>query len=295
MRAARVGCLVLTLVVTSCTGAAPRQSSAPATPAPETAVAPTPIDTEPTETEATETEPTDTGSHETPPVPTDTPFIQPTPAPDPFGRHDSPPDGVDDELDYSVPHLFPCGFVNPGPGQWAKAPATLEIPGRIEICILGFRPEQPVEVSISVPDGTTISAQPLPDGKGTATVALIRLPGDPEGTYGVHVQQAELAADTAFEVTPPKAFVQTLAVPETPRAGETITIWFGGLPPGQAAPAYLYRLSSQLKWQFTAVLGDVGVDDRGYGSIELRSESSDPVGEYLVVVPGADVSFKLQP
>ena len=149
-------------------------------------------------------------------------------------------------------------------GEPGSGRGTDRGPGRGRICLLGFVPGSTLKLAVSAPDGTTITDSPTTDGDGIVDWRLTRLPKDPLGTYAVHAQQSKLAADTNIEVVPPDA-PRSMLVPQQPQAGRIVVIWVGGLTPGDAIPAYLYRLDPQSKWQFTARLGSVRLDDGGFG------------------------------
>jgi hypothetical protein len=272
-------------LVASCTSQGAPSAARVTQPPPETAA--------PTATSVSPTEPIETHPTVTPtPGVTLEPTAAPTPL-DPFGRHDTPPGGVAAQLGFFIPNLFGCArvYANIGPGQFARAVETLEVPGRTRICLLGFRTEEPVDVSVMGP-GTTLTLASTIDFDGSLVTWLTRLPDDPLGTYAVHVQQGELAADTTLEVIPP-AGALGLAVPDPIHVGDAIQVWLAGLEPGSQVPAYLYRLETGA-WQFVADLGAVSIDDRGVGMIVLSSQPTDPTGDYRVEV-GTSVRFTLLP
>jgi hypothetical protein len=296
--------LVLTALLAACTSqgvpsSPSHASSAETTKAPPTTEAPAETSAPPTETEPAETASNETPNPETP-APVVTPTPQPTPIGDSFGRHDVPPGDVAAQLTFIAHFDRPCGTVygNLGPGQWVRVFEPVEIPSRSKICVLGFSSADPLDLVVSAPDGTTTAIETETEIDGTLSGWFANVPGDPEGTYAVHAQQSLLAADTTFEVIAPTR-PRALAVPESIRVGETIQVWFGGLPTGEPTPAYLYRAEGPVGWQFIADLGVVSVDDRGFGMIALTSQGSDPVDRYYLVartaLGRADVEFDLEP
>jgi hypothetical protein len=277
-------------LVASCTSqgvpSAPRVTEAPPETVAPTATAPS---VPPTEAPPVETDPTVTA----PPQVTPEPTAAPTP-PNPFGRRDTPPGGVAAQLGFFIPNLFGCArvYADIGPGQFVRTAEALEVPGRTRICLLGFAIDEPLDVSVTAPDGSGFTLPPTIDFDGSLVAWLTRLPDDPFGTYAVHAQQGRLAADTSLEVVAPRSPLGVV-VPDPVHAGDAIQIWLGGLEPRSQTPAYLYRLERGA-WQFIADLGAVSIDDGGFGMIALSSQSSDPTGEYRVEA-GTTVRFSLLP
>ncbi len=115
------------------------------------------------------------------------------------------------------------------------------VPGRVRICLLGFAPAKSLDLTIVAPNGRKITGTPRTDADGIATWQLNGLPTRGMGTYRINARQGDLVAETTVEATPPIR-ARSLVVPERPRLGQIVRIWFGGLPPGEELPAHLFRL-----------------------------------------------------
>lgn len=237
-----VSCLIGLTFTTSCAGAVSPSSTIRSNATPSSAdVAPTPTSAatpSTTPTPVTTAEPTAVQSrtatpHETPPGPDETVIIKPTPSPtppstSPFGRHDSPPSGVEDPSSLTI---IPAGktcrieFPPPKAASSVATDSSLALPGTARICLFGFDTDKPVALKITAPDGSTLTRKTARDD-GDLAAFLTRVPGNPEGTYRIHAEQGDLASGTTIEVVRPDQ-PKGLAVPQVIHRGQTVRIWFG--------------------------------------------------------------------
>jgi len=231
------------------------------------------------------------------PLPTLTP---PKPEISPLKRQDVPPEGVVAQLTIGEPGLVMClasnPTHNPSINLWPESTQKVEILQLFDICFDGFKSDKDIHIQIILPDGNVRRNRENEIYSGSGFGWRI-LPGAPLGRYTINATDGSSSATTSFTVeaaSQPTMFVINDDVPGAP-----IRIALAGFEPYQTVPLYLYKHrdndvcgnNADTCYRFSSSLPPAQVDEHGEAVYSLNTAVDDPLGEYLVDIPGAATSL----
>jgi hypothetical protein len=225
----------------------------------------------------------------TPPLPSPSPTTPPTepspsPSPDsgsPLKRHDAPPEGVAEQLGFTLPAAGPCKVtLTPGDTPDESEPTPeLTVVSTHKVCFEGFAARS-IHIVVTQADGSQVRVVDMPaDVAWSATF----YPGEPKGEHTLEATQESLAAVWRFNLVAPSNPVG-IAIPSTGPAGTTFAIALAGFDPGSEVTMLLYQLDpGTSKWIFRTVMESASVDGQGESTYMLATEPDDPTGTYRVL------------
>jgi hypothetical protein len=166
-------------------------------------------------------------------------------------------------------------------------PTVVEI-GRphFQICLLGFSPEGPVDVSVRRPDGREVVEEVPSEGDfPVRRLPWLPLPGDPLGRYEVTASQGSASASGAFVVRRGSTPRVTAVEPYVP-PGEVVRLVFAGFAPRQTVRFHVYRAAVDNSTERHSYLTSLTtqVDENGETLHEIQTEPRAPEAKYLVRV-----------
>ena len=203
----------------------------------------------------------------------------------PFKEQATPPQGVLEEILALFPTfgLLGCLGANADSPPRVVAEEPNEIPTEVSIEFCRFAPNQDIAVQVRRPDGTVWRERVRTDDQGTGHWNWTSVPGDPLGTYTVTATQGTRQAVGTFTVRA-AAQPRVLVLPNAAPPGGTFRIALAGFQPRQNVLLRLYRLNREsVRYRYATTLGSVQMDERGQAIYTLRSQTDDPLTEYLVV------------
>jgi hypothetical protein len=173
--------------------------------------------------------------------------------------------------------------------------AVVEIAEPIQLCLLRFEPDRPIDVTVRSPNGrvTTVGDPPCGFGECPSHVNWAAVPGDPAGDYQVTAVQGQLRAVGTVRVAP--ATMRHLLVVgngvdeqqyQSFRRGQTIPVAIAGYGPNRNVQLFVYYTPErQLQRSSSRVLRfrtwiQLHTDPRGGSVYHLRTVASDPPGCY---------------
>jgi predicted small lipoprotein YifL len=203
----------------------------------------------------------------------------------PFGRHDTPPGGVADLLDFGAGAGNFCEAFEPGPPSVRLA----QIPLPAAVCAYDFLQGQTVDMLLRGPDGAERRSQRTVDEFGIAEWDLTDLPDAIQGEYLIRATLGQISVEATSRVA--SEALEGIFLPDAIRIGETGRMFLAGGPAGGSLPAYLYAAEDvgegpdrTSRLRFAADLGPLQLDSNGEGRIGLTPQPGDPPGFYVVVV-----------
>jgi hypothetical protein len=205
--------------------------------------------------------------------------------PGPFGRHDTPPGGVAEFLEFGAGGGGFCPIFEFAP-PWVQ---LAELPLPIAVCAGGFPIGATVDLLLRTPDGQESRNRQVVDEIGVAEWDLTDLPDPIQGEYLVRATSQEISVEGSSRVESER--LDGLILPDSIRIGETARLFLAGGIPNASLPAYLYAASEQTesglegpKLRFTADIGPLQLNGNGEGRVALSPRPGDSDGFYTVVV-----------
>jgi hypothetical protein len=173
-----------------------------------------------------------------------------------------------------------------------EGPMVLE---PFELCFPGFAAQQPLTVEIQGPDGKTESLQAeLHRRTATFSATIVFGPNDPRGNYTLFARQGTRRHATITlklrQATTPNARIMhgrsvTTWQPKF-RRGETILVAWAGYKPEESVAVHLYRYEGTNFLYSTTI--KVRTDSEGEAVYRLPTDSNDPKGKYILIIPPVD-------
>ncbi len=205
--------------------------------------------------------------------------------PGPFGRHDTPPGGVADFLEFGAGGGNFCNAVESAP-PWVE---LAEMPLPIAVCAGGFPIGATVDLVLRTPDGKESRNQQVVDPTGVAEWDLTDLPDPIQGEYLVQATLGDITVEGSSRIESER--LEGDIIPDSIRIGETAWLFLAGGLPNASLPAYLYAATEQTEsglegpgLKFTADMGPLQLNANGEGRVALSPQPGDPPGSYVVVV-----------
>jgi hypothetical protein len=202
----------------------------------------------------------------------------------PLERREAPPAGVAEQVSYSA-------LGNGGCPSKADAPEirllsrVVEINHSPYVCLLGFAPERPVELTLRRPDGRSVVERVEPQGDlPVRTVVLLAAPQEPVGRYGVTARQGSTRATSSFEVR--RASQPRLrAIENHFPPGQPVRLGFAGFRPTREVRFHLYRQRRSANGRFTYLASMTArMDENGEAIHEIPTDPGSPPIHYLARV-----------
>jgi len=173
--------------------------------------------------------------------------------------------------------------------------AVVEIAEPIQLCLLRFEPDRPIDVSVRSSNGRVAAVGHPPCGfdECPSHVNWAAVPGDPAGDYQVTAVQGQLRAVGTVRVVP--ATMRHLLVVgngvdeqqyQSFRRGQTIQVAIAGYGPNRDVQLFVYYTPErQLQRSSNRVLRfrtwiQLRTDPRGGTVYQLRTAAGDPPGCY---------------
>ena len=219
-------------------------------------------------------------------------------------RRDTPPEGVAAQLQFFAGGGPPCAAVDESTPA-INVEGMPWVAGVYRLCVTGIEAAVPIEVALTLPDGTTRDYTLTSRLGGIALQHLAVLPGEPIGTYRATATQGRTQITGSYEVT--RATVPSaLTVPPTEGPpGSTFRFGLAGFPPDSEIELDLYQRDGDnaARYLYLTTLPPAMTDGVGEAIYELPTAADDPVAGYCVVyrVPTqaphseCDASFRLTP
>jgi hypothetical protein len=173
--------------------------------------------------------------------------------------------------------------------------AVVEIGEPIQLCLLRFEPDRPIDVTVRSPSGrvTVVGDPPCGFNECPSHVNWAAVPGDPAGDYQVTAVQGQLRAVATVRVVP--ATMRHLLVVgngvdeqqyQSFRRGQTIQVAIAGYGPNGDVQLFVYYTPErQLQRSSNRVLRfrtwiQLHTNPRGGTVYQLRTAAGDPPGCY---------------
>jgi hypothetical protein len=121
----------------------------------------------------------------------------------------------------------------------------LHIAMSFTICFPGFKPHQPVQAEVRLPDGSSrrMKVQDYSIDEGVPNWYWHSLPGDPVGVYEVSASQASLRGTGSFTVARASIPYLNVAPRNDGPPGTTFSLAMAGFTPNAEETLYLYHQS----------------------------------------------------
>ena len=214
---------------------------------------------------------------------------------------DPPPSGVGAQLGWATPGPSNCGVVETQPTLFMPSPRVVSIPSEYIVCLWGFSPNKPIEISVTGPNGT-VEQEQIPDAQAPWRGHVIL--GNPTGTYTVVARQVVppvgltrgilRQATISFSVV--RATRQSiLVVPKEGIPGTTFQVHVAGFSPDERVPLHVYRLigTTDRRWEYVTTIPAAAVNRQGEAIRNIRTQRGDPPGRYIVAYGSNPVGFYL--
>jgi hypothetical protein len=208
---------------------------------------------------------------------------------------DAPPPGVAAQFDYFNVGDGPCAefSVDDGPAVATSFP-TSHILTEALICLPGFNPEIPTDVTITAPDGAQSNRIAPEEGayddpptvyQGIPYLLFLLELYAPTGTYEITAQQGATVQHASFEVAQPPVALLRVRPPTSGSPGDAFTVDLAGFPSGTPAVVDVY--TGEGTFTYVTSLSSRPTDAEGRAELVVSTATADPVGIYCFVVRGA--------
>lgn len=210
----------------------------------------------------------------------------------PAGGGDPPP-GVAEQFEwFNVGNGVCTEFFDADAPLVATSPFTeAPILTSLNVCLVGYDPDQPSIVQITDPTGNEQMFEvPTETQSGVVTVydGIPYLGFDVElytqtGRYLVTAEQGPLSSSTSFDIIQPRRPVLHVQ-PASGAPGDVFTLQLAGLPPTTGAQIDLYFATDSANFVYTASFEGPPSDDVGRVEIPLSTALDDQQGTYCLVL-----------
>lgn len=202
----------------------------------------------------------------------------------PLERREAPPAGVAEQVSYFEIGNGGCPSKADGP-EVRLLSRVVEVNQSYYVCVLGFAPERPVELTLRRPDGRSVVERIEPQGDfPVRTVALFAAPLEPVGRYDVTARQGSTRATGSFELRrasqPRLREIEGYFPP-----GRPVRLGFAGFRPRQEVRFHLYRERRSAAGRFTYLASMTArMDEKGEAIHEIPTDPASPPIHYLARV-----------
>lgn len=197
-----------------------------------------------------------------------------------------PPDGVAAELPIGMGgSLYACQAL---PDDSLGLQITIYEPvyehaQGFSICFSGFQIDQPIDVTILYPDGSSEEKQVAPHPRfGPEALDWMAYPSAPVGEYRVIASQADAIAHGSFIIQPATEPRFTM-LPYSGSESATLPVVLAGFEPFSHQVISLYR-NENGAWRYYAHLMSATIDPQGSFQLNLYTSASTPKGYYRLMV-----------
>ena len=215
----------------------------------------------------------------------------------PVQRREAPPAGVAEQVSYFEIGDGGCPTEVDAPSvQFPADDREVEINEPYYICVLGFAPGRPIEVTVRRPDGREIDARLTSEGQfAPGTLPWESLPRDPVGRYSVTARQGATSANSSFDVqrasAPRLREIENFVAP-----GKPVRLGFAGFQPREEVRFHLYRERRPGSGRFSYLTSMTArMDENGEAIHEIATDPASPPVYYLArVTDKAQASFHVE-
>jgi hypothetical protein len=208
----------------------------------------------------------------------------------------APPPGVPAQFDYFNVGDGPCAefSTDDGPAVATSFP-TSHILTEALICLPGFDPELPTDVTITAPDGAqSIRVAPEQGAYDDPPTVYQGIPYllflldlyAPTGTYEITAQQGARVQYASFEAAQPPVPWLRVRPPTNGSPGDAFTVELAGFASG--TPAIVDVYTGEGTFTYVTSLSSRPTDAVGRAELVVATTPEDPVGIYCFVVRGAE-------
>jgi hypothetical protein len=206
------------------------------------------------------------------------------------------PPGVPEQFDYFNVGDGPCAefSIDDGPAVATSFP-TSHILTEALICLPGFDPELPTDVTVTAPDGAQTSRIAPEQGayddpptvyQGIPYLLFLLELYAPTGTYEITAQQGAIVQYASFEAAQPPVALLRVRPPTNGSPGDSFTVELAGFASG--SPAIVDVYTGDGTFTYVTSLSSAPTDAEGRAELVVSTTPADPGGIYCFVVRGAD-------
>jgi hypothetical protein len=151
------------------------------------------------------------------------------------------------------------------------------------ICFSGFQIDQPIDLTILYPDGTSEEKQVAPHAPfGPEALDWMAYPNAPLGEYRVIARQGDATAQGEFSLRPATEPRFTM-LPYSGSESATLPVVLAGFEPFSQQVISLYR-NENGTWRYYAHVMSATIDAHGSFQLNLYTSASTPKGYYRLMV-----------